>query len=148
MNLLFHAGLRRDEARMMRWPAWQGAYLRVSGKGAKDRDVPVNSPLHQALTGWQRRNGQSSWMFPGPRSDGAMSKSWVALVVREIGEAVGLEGLHPHVGRHTFATRLLELGADLREVQLLLGHESVETTEIYTYVRPVRLQAAVDRLDY
>lgn len=148
VSMLFRAGLRREESRTFRWPDWQSGFLRVTGKGARDRDVPVNGRLEQVLSRWEVRCPDRTWMFPSPRGSGPMSKSWIAQTVRDIGEAAGLDGLHPHVGRHTYASRLLDLGADLRQVQTLLGHESVETTQIYTKVRPLGLRDAVDRLDY
>lgn len=147
VSLLFHAGLRREEARTLRWSQWTGAWLRVTGKGSKDRDVPVNARLGDVLARWQGECGDR-WVFPSPRRSGPMSKSWIALTLRQIGDEVGLVGLHPHVGRHTFATSVLCNGADLREVQELLGHASVQTTQVYTKVRPSGLREAVDRLEF
>jgi len=69
---------------------------------------------------------------------------WVAAV----GDRAGVPGLTPHVARHSYATRLVELGVDLRTVQEALGHASLATTQVYTRVRPERLTAAVAALDF
>jgi integrase/recombinase XerC len=76
---------------------------------------------------------------------GRIGKRPIIMAVSRAGQRLGLP-LHPHLFRHTFATELLNRRADLRVIQTLLGHESLETTEIYTHVSPSRQRAAVDLL--
>lgn len=145
--LLFRTGLRKEESRTLRWTQWEGDYLRVTGKGARDRDVPVPDSLTPVLTAWRRMCRDRTWVYPSPRQGGPMSRSWIALTLGEIGDAAGLAGFTPHVARHSYATRLRELGVDIREIAELLGHASISTTEIYQHVRPPRLRDAVNLLD-
>lgn len=147
LSVIFYAGLRRDETRTLKWTAWEPGYLKVTGKGSKDRVVPVHRKLSDVLAAWQQACSDRVWMFPSPKKPGPMSKSWVHLKLKEIGAASDVPDLHPHLGRHTFATLLREAGADISEIRDLLGHESVATTQIYAHVRPVHLRQAVDRLE-
>lgn len=117
--------------------------LRVLGKGAKERLVPISGEAKAALDVY-RREGRPRLRPPGatPPSDDALflstrgrrlSRQAVFRIVRARGRRVGIE-LHPHTLRHSFATHLLEGGADLRAVQELLGHADISTTQVYTHV--------------
>ena len=87
--------------------------------------------------------------LPSPRHEGRpISETYLRYIVRDAGNLAGIEHLHPHVLRHTFATRLLERGADLRSTQEVLGHSKLDTTAIYTRVRPARVAEAVEKLDF
>lgn len=118
--------------------------LKVTGKGNKQRVVPFGRPAAEALRRW----------IDGPRADMArideqavfvgvrgrrMNPRSVRALVAAAGKAVGVEGLGPHALRHSAATHLLDGGADLRMVQELLGHSSLQTTQIYTHVSSARL---------
>lgn len=114
--------------------------LRVMGKGSKERVVPVLGTawdaLDEYLSSW--RDGLSkrvltSAVFLNQRG-GRISRQYVHRVVERYGRVAGIEGLHPHTLRHSFATHLLEGGADLRVVQELLGHADISTTQLYTHV--------------
>jgi site-specific recombinase XerD len=91
---------------------------------------------------------EARWVFPSDRRLGQPeSRTWIRVRLHEVGDMVGIH-LHPHLFRHTVATELLESGADIRDVQAFLGHASISTTQIYTQVRPARLQEAVERLSF
>lgn len=119
-------------------------YLRVTGKGRKERVVPVSGMAEHALQAYVACGRP---MLRSPRSIGGEASSAVFLnarggrltrqsvhrIVHEYGARVGLD-LHPHTLRHSFATHLLEGGADLRVLQQLLGHSDITTTQVYTHV--------------
>lgn len=114
--------------------------VRVLGKGSKERLVPLVGTAKAALQTYldsargelvSHRSGGA--VFLNARG-GRITRQAVHMIVAKRGRLVGLEGLHPHTLRHSFATHLLEGGADLRVVQELLGHASVSTTQLYTHV--------------
>lgn len=119
--------------------------VRVFGKGSKERVVPLSGTAAEALRSYLDRargqlyskrtlNAQStSAVFLNLRG-GRLSRQGVFAIVRDAGAAVGMEGLHPHLLRHSFATHMLGGGADLRSLQEMLGHSDIATTEIYTHV--------------
>jgi len=148
LALLAFAGLRRGEV----MAASVGDYsresrtLRVRGKGSKDRVVPLHVVAVGALDAYLASRaplGQRDPLFVSSR--GRIGKRPVINAVARAGRRLGIR-LHPHLFRHTFATELLNRRADLRVIQTLLGHESLETTEVYTHVSPARRREAVDRL--
>jgi integrase/recombinase XerD len=117
-----------------------GAAVRLTGKGAKQRVVPVGRYARQAMRDYLARGRP---VLAGRRSGAALflnrrgqrmsrQSAWSSL--RTAAEAAGLTGVSPHVLRHSFATHLLDGGADVRVVQELLGHASVTTTQVYTLV--------------
>ena len=116
--------------------------LRVVGKGSRERIVPVGGCAERALRHYLgqpraelslKGSAASPAVFLNVRG-GRLSRQSVHSLVRKAGEGMGLEGLHPHTLRHSFATHLLEGGADLRTIQEMLGHSDVSTTQIYTHV--------------
>jgi integrase/recombinase XerD len=118
------------------------------GKGGKDRVVPIPLRFVPALRAWvgPRRRGP---LFPSPRDPHKpLTTRAVRYLVLRLAERAGVDRIRvsPHKLRHTFATRLLARGADLREIQELLGHANIQTTTIYAAVVTERLRAAVDRL--
>lgn len=133
------------------------ARMRVFGKGSKERVVPIGTPAGLALEAWLsdagrgalsptrwRRRGDADAVFLNQRG-GRLTRQGAWGVVRKHGEAAGLTGLlTPHVLRHSCATHMVDHGADLRVVQELLGHASVSTTQVYTYVSTERLWAVYD----
>lgn len=119
-----------------------GGFLRVTGKGSKQRIVPYGSYAGKALAAYlvRARPGMVSKgvgtpaLFVGPRG-ARVSRQGVWLIIRAAAERAGITAeVSPHTMRHSFATHLLAGGADVRSVQELLGHASVETTQIYTHV--------------
>lgn len=141
-------GLRATEARLLRWDHIQGRWLRFSGKGGRGRVVPLHPDASDALTRWRAACPDLAWCFPSTRTPGVpVSYQWLYGHLLSVGDVAGTRHLTPHVLRHTAATRLVETGADLRSVQEFLGHSTLQTTEIYTRVRPGRIAEAVGRLD-
>lgn len=147
---LLYTGVRNAEMRSLEWTALEGdAWLRVHGKGNKTRVIPMHRTVRTALKEWRETVVPSRFIFPSPRiPERSISASTVNKLLNAHGEQTGVPGLHPHMCRHTFATRLLEQGADIRTVQELLGHANVGTTQVYTRVRPASLVAAMERLSF
>jgi len=119
--------------------------VRVRGKGRKERIVPVGDAALEALARYESVSAASraadAPLFPG--RDGRLSGRTVQRVVRRrLAEVAGGLGVTPHALRHSFATHLLDRGADLRAIQELLGHGSLATTQIYTHVSRTRLRKA------
>ena len=154
IELLYATGMRVSELIAVR-PAdinLAGGYLVCEGKGAKQRLVPIGA---QAVT-WIGRYGADGrprlvkgraceWLFVNTRG-GRLSRVGFWKILKKHGRAAGLPGdLSPHVIRHSFATHLLERGADLRSIQSLLGHADLSTTQIYTHVAEARLKAVYEQ---
>ncbi|WP_294124214.1 tyrosine-type recombinase/integrase [Sphingomonas sp.] len=119
------------------------------GKGAKDRDVPILEPLVPLLKEWigERTSG---YLFPGPKGRRLSERQFRDRLAAVAKRAGLLQRVYPHLMRHTFATSYLESNGEgsLRELQELLGHASLQTTEIYLHVKPARLKRGVDRLPF
>jgi site-specific recombinase XerD len=114
----------------------------VWGKGSKQRQVPISEPSAQAVTAWVA--GGRDAMLTGPDAIDALfvnrrGRPLGPRDVRRIVDRRATRPLHPHALRHTFATHVLDGGADLRAVQELLGHASLESTQVYTHVSKERL---------
>jgi integrase/recombinase XerD len=143
VSTFLYCGLRIAELCCLAWADvdLEARRLRVEGKGAKERVIPVAVALVPILHDW--RDGLS-WVFPS--GNGHVSAQTIRHEVKEA--SAGLRGITPHRLRHTFATACLAEGADIREVQELLGHASLASTQIYTKVRVDHLEGVVDRLRY
>lgn len=119
----------------------------VQGKGGKDRRVPVPPSFRARLLAWidGRRTG---WLFPSPRHmDRPLTTRAIRYAVTGAGQVAGLtKRVRPHSLRHSYAVALLESGANLFDIQQLLGHEKIETTARYLHVSVDRLRSAVERL--
>lgn len=154
LELLYASGLRASE--LMALPlsalASDRRFLIIRGKGGKERLVPVGRAAAKALDAYLAvretfvRPGRSSaYVFPSRARQGHLTRQRLAQLLRELAPEAGLDPgrISPHVLRHAFASHLLAGGADLRAVQLMLGHGDIATTEIYTHVQGERLAAAV-----
>jgi integrase/recombinase XerC len=124
-----------------------GGVVRVLGKGAKERLVPVSEPALGALAAWIDRGRPA---MAGPEAGDALFVNRAGRRigprdVRRILDRRADQPVHPHALRHTYATHLLDGGADLRTVQELLGHADLGSTQIYTHVSKERLRRVVDR---
>ena len=151
LELLYATGLRVSELVGLRLfeISLNDAVLRVIGKGAKERLVPMGQETIDWLTRYFADTRQE--ILAGRKSDAvfvtvrasAMSRQMFWRLVKRYASAAGISGanLSPHTLRHAFATHLLNHGADLRAVQLLLGHADISTTQIYTHVARARLKA-------
>jgi len=153
LELLYCSGLRVSE--LVGLPA---AALRpdtpliaVRGKGGKERLVPVSARARELALA---ARGEASekvrakgvrWLFPSRAAAGHLTRQALALILKDAALAAGLdpERVSPHVLRHSFASHLLQRGADLRSLQLLLGHADIATTQIYTKVLEERLRKLV-----
>lgn len=146
ISLLLHGGLRVAEVRRLRRESINltARTMRVMGKGNKERVVPLCEKLLQACQRWMNAPDRSgSALFVGYCGQ-ALAIRTIQYLVAEAGQEAGLEQrLSPHMLRHTFATRLLNRGVNLRVVQQLLGHSSLATTQIYTHVTGQDLAEAV-----
>jgi site-specific recombinase XerD len=123
------------------------------GKGRKDRDVMLSPVLLEQLRAHCRRlrRRPSTWLFPGNRwhtGDTPIDTKVVWNACNEAAQRAGLQkDVHPHTLRHSFATHLLEAGADLRTIQVLLGHRDLEETTIYLHLSQRHLNATASPLD-
>ncbi|HEX7218031.1 MAG TPA: site-specific tyrosine recombinase XerD [Burkholderiales bacterium] len=116
--------------------------LRAMGKGSKERLVPLGEEAADWISKYLKtRNGKSNTLFITSRGGGMTRQAFWHLIRRYGARAIPGKKLSPHVLRHAFATHLINHGADLRVVQLLLGHADISTTQIYTHVARERLKA-------
>jgi integrase/recombinase XerD len=153
LELLYAAGLRVSELCQIEISDLNGdlGVVRVMGKGGKQRLVPFGETALEAVNAWLAkgrfsllRGRASQYLFVTARGTRLTRQGfWKALA--QCGKKAGIfRPLSPHVLRHSFATHLLEGGADLRAVQTMLGHEDISTTEIYTHVARSRLRKTVE----
>ncbi len=155
IEVLYATGLRVSELTALRAGDLNLAegYLTCIGKGDKQRMVPLG---HEAADWVRRYIGQgrpvllgkksSPWLFVNARGRGALSRVGFWKILKEYGIKAGVSrDLSPHVLRHSFATHLLERGADLRMIQMMLGHADLSTTQIYTHVLEARLRVSYDK---
>jgi len=154
IELLYATGLRVSELVGVRLADLHldEEYLTCIGKGSKERIVPIG----EQAAGWIRKyyatarrdllkKRQSPRLFLNARGT-SLSRVGFWKILKQYGRAANLPpGLSPHVLRHSFATHLLERGADLRAIQLMLGHADLSTTQIYTHVLEARLRTVYDR---
>jgi integrase/recombinase XerD len=154
LQVLYATGLRVSELCRLRVGDLDTSlgYLRTTGKGNKQRLVPVGDCAIQAVDRYLATartallKGRSSrYLFITARGGPMTRQAFWVLLARHGKKAGIFHGLSPHVLRHSFATHLLEGGADLRSVQVMLGHADISTTQIYTHVMRSRLRETVDR---
>lgn len=153
-ELLYATGLRVSELCKLELSAVERklGVLKVTGKGNKQRVVPFGESAGEALDrylsearGELLKGRGSKFLFVTARGK-AMARQVFWLLLRNHGRSVGIfRKLTPHVVRHSFATHLVEGGADLRSVQVMLGHADISTTQVYTHVAQRRLRDTIDR---
>ncbi len=156
IELLYSAGLRASELvglplgalPRQRGGAWETHSITVRGKGGRDRLCPLGAPALAALEAWLAVREASlpmggaaaaraaRFVFPSHGRTGHLSRRRLGQMLDTLAVEAGISParVHPHALRHAFATHLLQGGADLRSVQVLLGHADISTTEIYTHV--------------
>lgn len=139
-TLLYACGLRVSELCTLQWNQidLNSRIVRVLGKGKKERLVPFFSGFEKQLKKYKLRYwekyAKSDFVFVNQRGKGFTSRG-IQYLMQKHADEIGMHmKLHPHMFRHSFATHLLDHGADIRLVQELLGHESLSTTQIYTHV--------------
>ena len=152
---LYSSGIRVSELAAMNFSDidFSAAVVRVSGKGSKERIVPVGQKALAAIKAYRTRlKKKTGSLSPieGPlflnRFHKRLSPRSIARILKKLVETIGLlTPVSPHALRHTFATHMLDAGADLRTVQELLGHKSLSTTQKYTHVSIDRLMETYDR---
>jgi integrase/recombinase XerD len=128
-------------------------FIKVTGKGNKERLVPIGSEAIKALKIWIEnvrvhnpiKRGEEDYVFLNRRGT-RLSRQIIFLTIKGLAEIIGLKKkISPHTFRHSFATHLVEGGADLRAVQEMLGHESITTTEIYTHLDREYLKSTISQ---
>ena len=150
LEVLYAAGLRVSELVGLDWKDidLSARVLRVMGKGSKERMVPFGRPAAEALRAWLEvwetargatDDGDGEPVFLNRFGGRLTDRSVRRVIDRWVDAASVARGVHPHTLRHTFATHLLENGADLRAIQELLGHSSLSTTQKYTHLEVERL---------
>jgi integrase/recombinase XerD len=147
VELLYGAGLRVSEGVGLDRTGvdLDDRFVRVIGKGGKERVVPIGRPATEALRRYLSRGRPYLDRRHRPElflnaKGGPLTRAGAFLILRRLAEKAGLDPtrVHPHILRHSFATHLLEGGADLRSVQEMLGHADLSTTELYTHVTDTR----------
>jgi integrase/recombinase XerD len=155
LMVLYATGLRRAELARLKVSDIDSKCMVIhihEGKGQRDRDLPMTPKLLEALRGYWRWSRSKVYLFPSPwspsdREEPITPKS----IYNACKEAAARAGLTKRIGahtlRHSFATQLLDSGADLRTIQYLLGHSSLKHTEVYTHLSQRHMRAAANPLD-
>ncbi len=154
-ELLYACGLRVSELAFLRLENLRlpDGFVIVRGKGSKERVVPIADAsarwverYRKTVRAKRRGAASSPWLFPGAKGK-PVTRQTVFLALKAAARAAGLPpaSVSPHVLRHAFATHLVDNDADLRAVQMMLGHADIATTEIYTHVSRARVRRVYDR---
>jgi integrase/recombinase XerD len=139
---MYACGLRISEATRLEISAIDRAnlVLRIVGKGNKERLVPLPQPVLDELSHLWLSHHNPRWRFPNRHGDAPLSTQVLSDTFAAAVVAAGIRrGVTPHALRHSYATRLIENGVDIRVVQILLGHASIASTVIYTHLTTPRL---------
>lgn len=150
LEVLYGCGLRVSECVNLNQLdcAFGEGYLRVVGKGDKERISPISGTAREALIRYLEQGRPNlvkpyaqatSAVFLNARG-GRLSRQSIHKIVAKAGLAIGVKNLHPHTLRHSYATHLLSGGADLRVIQEILGHSDISTTQVYTHVNRAHIQ--------
>lgn len=152
IEVLFSCGLRVSELVNLKCSDLyaEEQYVRIMGKGSKERLVPISQQALKELDFWfmDRRQlkikpGEEDYVFLNRRG-AHLTRTMILIMIKRQAEEAGIQKtISPHTLRHSFATALLEGGADLRAIQTLLGHESIGTTEIYTHIDVTTLREEI-----
>lgn len=154
LETLYSCGLRVSELVTLKLSNcyFEEEYLLVEGKGSKQRLVPISQRAIHEIRLWMPdrsaldiKKGQEDYVFLNRRGSG-LSRSMVFRIIQDLAGLAGItKTISPHTFRHSFATHLLEGGANLRVIQQMLGHESIQTTEIYTHMDKTYLRDQILR---
>lgn len=151
LELLYACGLRVSELCQMKIEDLEEETVRVFGKGRKERIVPLGSHASQAINRYLAKRAdcksidEAGYLFVNKRGK-PMNRVLIWKMIKEYGAQAGItKSLSPHTMRHSFATHLLDNGAELRVIQEMLGHASISSTDRYTHISRIHLQNAFDR---
>ncbi|ODT71000.1 MAG: site-specific tyrosine recombinase XerD [Pelagibacterium sp. SCN 63-23] len=148
LEMLYATGLRVSELVSLKRAAVvrDATFLTVRGKGGKERIVPMNDRARDAVRAWIVDLPPGPFLFPAKGEDGFLARQVFARDLKGLAGRAGISAarIAPHVLRHAFASHLLAGGADLRVVQMLLGHADISTTQIYTHVLDEKLRDLVE----
>jgi integrase/recombinase XerD len=149
LALLYDTGMRISE--LLSLPravlGTRAEAIIIKGKGGKERMVPLSPAAKQAAAALLAlTTGESRWLFPGRDPKQPLTRQAFFLLLKQIALEAGLDPdrVSPHVLRHSFASHMLARGADLRSLQMLLGHADISTVQIYTHVQTERLRKLVE----
>ena len=149
LELLYATGMRVSELVSLRRAAVMrdAAFITIMGKGNKERVVPVNDRTRDAIKAYVKTLDPGPFLFPAGGAEGYLSRQVFARDLKGLAARAGISSARvaPHVLRHAFASHLLGGGADLRVVQMLLGHADISTTQIYTHVLDEKLRSLVEQ---
>jgi integrase/recombinase XerD len=147
LYLLYGSGLRVSELIAIKKNAISDAkFIKIFGKGGRERTVPVASHLQSLLLEWNVLNSSSIWLFPSVDGRKHITRQRIFQILKQIASHTGVDTaqISPHVLRHAFATHMLDNGADLLSLMKMLGHSNIATTEIYTHVSRKKLKSLVN----
>lgn len=155
LETLYACGLRVSELTALKISDlfFEEGFIKVSGKGDKERYVPIGPNTCKLITTYikqlrvhqQPKPSALDTLFLNRRGNG-LTRAMIFTIVKDLAEKAGIQKtISPHTFRHSFATHLLENGADLRAIQQMLGHESITTTEIYTHVETSYLTEVMEK---
>jgi putative tyrosine recombinase xerD len=152
IEVLFSCGLRVSELTSLKISNlyFQEQYVRIMGKGSKERLVPISPRAIEELNYWfldrsqmKIKEGEDDYVFLNRRGS-HLTRTMILIMLKRYACAAGIKKtISPHTLRHSFATALLEGGADLRSIQAMLGHESIVTTELYTHLDTTSLRQEI-----
>jgi integrase/recombinase XerD len=149
LELLYATGMRVSE--LLSLPHMElgprDAVMIIKGKGGKERMIPLSAAAKEATTALlAQTKGRSPWLFPGRDPKHPLTRQAFFLLLKQIALEAGIDParVSPHVLRHSFASHMLARGADLRSLQMLLGHADISTVQIYTHVQTERLRKLVE----
>ncbi|SFV36981.1 integrase/recombinase XerD [Devosia crocina] len=148
LEMLYATGLRVSELVSLKRAAVMrdSSFITVTGKGQKERIVPMNDKARDAVRAWVATLEPGPWLFPAKGEIGHLARQVFGRDLKALAGRAGISSARvaPHVLRHAFASHLLAGGADLRVVQMLLGHSDISTTQIYTHVLDEKLRTLVE----
>ena len=152
IEVLFSCGLRVSELVNLKISClyMDEGFVRILGKGNKERLVPISKKAIKEVRYWFNdrnimniKNGEEDYVFLNRRG-AHLTRTMILIIIKQAAELAGIKKtVSPHTLRHSFATALLEGGADLRAIQMMLGHESIGTTEIYTHIDTTTLREEI-----
>ena len=152
---LYSTGIRRAEMCRLKVSDIDSERMIVhirQGKGGRDRDVPLSQKLLETLREYFRWMKPKTWLVPGTvdhrRADVPITEKMAWAAARKASQKAGIKKrVSPHILRHSYATHMLEAGADLRTIQMLLGHAKLEQTVVYLHLSQRHLKATANPLD-